>query len=416
MTLLRMQGGTQLHGKVRVQGAKNAVLPMLSAALMAQGEVVLRECPHLTDIENMLRILSKLGCGAAWRGNDIHIRPGEDCGWEIPEELSGLLRSSIFLLGPVLARCGRAETAYPGGCEIGLRPIDLHLKGLRALGAQIVEEHGRIRCLAEKGLRGAPVVLDMPSVGATENIMMAACLAKGTTTIYNAAMEPEIADIARLLGCMGAKIEGAGTGTIRIKGVSSLAGADYRPMPDRIAAGTFMAAAAAAGGQICVEGARPDDLRAVIGKFREAGCEIEEGEDRIEIGRHGLFRAFSVSTQPHPGFPTDLQSPFLAAACVAQGTSVITENLFESRFGTAAQLRRMGADISVRDRTALVRGGMLWGAKVTAADLRAGAALVVAGLAAEGYTEIDGAERIDRGYERLEQDLAALGAKIRRVD
>lgn len=415
MTLLRMQGGRPLSGRIRVQRAKNAVLPMLAAALMAEGEVVLRDCPRLTDVENMCKILRRLGCTVGWQKNDIHIVSGEHVSFEIPEDLSGLLRSSVFLLGPIIARCSRAEAAYPGGCEIGLRPIDQHLKGLRALGVDIREEHGRILCRAE-GLRGANIVLEFPSVGATENIMMAACLAKGETTIYNAAMEPEIADLAQLLRHMGAKISGAGTGTIRVQGVSRLNGADHTPMPDRIAAGTLMAAAAVTGGSVCVEGARAEEMRAVIEKFREAGCAVEEGEDSLSIERSGPLKPVQLSTQPYPGFPTDLQSPFLSMACAAQGVSVIVENLFENRFGAAAQLRRMGADIAVHGRTALVRGGRLLGTRVTAGDLRAGAALVVAGLAAEGYTEIDGVDRIDRGYERLEQDLAALGAKIWRVE
>ncbi|MDO4739240.1 MAG: UDP-N-acetylglucosamine 1-carboxyvinyltransferase [Eubacteriales bacterium] len=415
MSLLRMQGGLPLEGSVRLQRSKNAVLPMLAAAVMARGEVILEDCPALSDVENMLRILRRLGCAARRQGRDIHIAPGDGQIWEIPEELSGLLRSSVFLLGPIIARCGRAEAAYPGGCEIGLRPIDLHLKGLRALGVEIAEEHGRIRCRAER-LQGASVALDFPSVGATENVMMAACLAKGTTTICNAAMEPEIEDLAGLLRCMGARIRGAGSPTIEIEGVSELRGARYRPMPDRIAAGTFMAATAAAGGHVRIEGARAQDLRAVIEKFREAGCEVVEEEGAVTIGRTGPLKPFTISTRPYPGFPTDLQSPFLALACLARGTSTVEENLFENRFGAAAQLRRMGAEIALHDRTALIRGGRLTGARVCAGDLRAGAALVAAGLAAEGCSEIEGVERIERGYEHLEEDLAALGAKIRRVD
>lgn len=415
MTLFRMQGGVPLHGSVQVQAAKNAVLPMLAGALMAQGDVVLKDCPHLTDVENMLRILARLGCLCTWKGNDIHIRPADAQGWEIPEDLSGLLRSSIFLLGPIAARFRKAAVAYPGGCEIGLRPIDLHLKGLRALGVEIEEGHGRIECRAEK-LKGAVIVLDFPSVGATENIMMAACLAKGKTVIHNAAMEPEISDLAAFLGRMGAKISGAGTGRIEIDGVKELSGAVYRPMPDRIAAGTLLTAAAAAGGEVRVEGARAEDMRAVIGKLREAGCDTDEGEGYVALQKRGAPKAFRLSTQPYPGFPTDMQSQFMAMACVSRGTSVITENLFENRLGVAAQLRRMGAQITVGERTALVHGGKLTGARVTAGDLRAGAALVIAALAAEGYSEIGGVELIDRGYDRLDCDLRKLGAKIWRAD
>lgn len=414
MTILRMQGGAQLGGSVRVQRAKNAVLPMLAGALMARDETVLTDCPRLSDVENMLRILEKLGCGCTWHGRDIHIRPQSACSWEIPEDLSGLLRSSIFLLGPIVARFGRAAVAYPGGCEIGLRPIDLHLKGLRALGVQIREEFGRILC-ETKGLCGANIVLDFPSVGATENIMMAACLARGTTVLHNAAMEPEIADLAAFLNAMGARISGAGTGRIEITGVAALGGARYTPMPDRIAAGTLLTACAAAGGEIQLLDARAEDLRAVTGKLREAGCEIEEAEGAISLRRQGALRAFQISTQPYPGFPTDMQSLFTALACLAQGTSIVVENLFENRFGIAAQMRRMGADISVNQSTAVIHGGRLTGARVTAGDLRAGAALVVAGLAAEGYSEMDGVDKIDRGYERLEDDLSALGARIWRV-
>jgi len=415
MTLLRMQGGAPLRGSVRVQTAKNAVLPILAAALMAQDDVVLKDCPHLTDVENMLRILKRLGCACEWHGNDIHIRPAQAQGWEIPEDLSGLLRSSIFLLGPIAARFRRAAVAYPGGCEIGLRPIDLHLKGLRALGVEICEGHGRIECRAER-LQGAVIVLDFPSVGATENIMMAACLAKGKTVIHNAAMEPEIGDLAAFLSRMGAKIAGAGTGRIEIDGAEELSGAVFRPMPDRIAAGTLLCAAAAAGGEIRLDGARAEDMRAVIGKLREAGCDTDEGEGYVSLQSGGAPRAIRLSTQPYPGFPTDMQSQFMAVACVSRGTGVIVENLFENRLGTAAQLRRMGAQITVSQRTALIHGGRLTGARVTAGDLRAGAGLVIAGLAAEGYSEIEGVDKIDRGYEALEKDLSALGAKIWRVD
>ncbi len=414
MAILRMQGARELRGILQVQRAKNAVLPMLAGALLAGGETVLADCPRLSDVENMLKILRSLGCECLWRGKDIHIRADAATRWEIPEDLSGLLRSSIFLLGPIVARFGRAAVAYPGGCEIGLRPIDLHLKGLRALGVEIREEFGRIIC-ETKGLSGAEIMLDFPSVGATENILMAACLAKGVTRIHNAAMEPEIADLAAFLNRLGAKIRGAGTGQIEITGVDSLCGAKYTPMPDRIAAGTYLCAAAACGGEIRLENARPGDLRAVIGKLREAGCEIGEEEGAISLERRGKLRAVAVSTMPHPGFPTDMQSQFLAMACVSRGVSMIVENLFENRFGAAAQLRRMGADISVNRSTAVVRGGTLSGARVLAGDLRAGAALAVAGLAAQGYTEIAGVDKIDRGYENLEGDLSALGAKIWRV-
>lgn len=415
MAILRMQGGRELHGEAEVQRAKNAVLPMLAGAVMTREETVLADCPHIADVENMLEILRRIGCKCFWQGRDIHIVPKDADRWEIPEDLSGRLRSSIFLLGPLVTRFGRACAAYPGGCEIGLRPIDLHLRALAALGVHIEEEYGRVVCTAEQGLTGAEIVLDLPSVGATENAMMAACLAKGRTRIHNAAMEPEIADLAALLCKMGAQIGGAGTGSIVIDGVRELHGARHTPMPDRIAAGTLLTACAATGGQIALKNARAEDMQAVTGKLREAGCEIWESGDRLCMKSSGAPRAFMLSTRPYPGFPTDMQSQFCALACVAQGVSVIEENLFENRFGIAAQLGRMGAKITVRQSTAVIRGGRLTGAKVTAGDLRAGAALVIAGLAADGYSEIETAERIDRGYERLEETLCALGARIWRV-
>ena len=318
------------------------------------------------------------------------------------------------MMGSLITRFGRATVTYPGGCEIGLRPIDLHLKGLRRLGVEIREEHGRIDCDGRRRHAG-DVLLDFPSVGATENLMMAAVLTKGETIIRNAAREPEIVDLQGFINAMGGKVSGAGSSIVRIRGVDSLHGAAYRPIADRITAGTLLAAAAMTGGEIALDGFSGDSMDAVLAKLREAGCLINESGDGLTLSAPRRLRAVDVFTQPYPGFPTDMQAQMMALCCVAEGTSIIVENVFESRFSHAAQLVRMGADITVHHRTAVVRGGRLTGARVTARDLRAGAALVLAALAADGMTEVENVSLIDRGYERLEETLAALGARIRRV-
>ena len=415
MALFRIEGGAPLCGAARVQTAKNAVLPILAAALLADGDVTVLDCPVLSDVESMLEILRTLGCGCERRGRDVVVRPQTACRWEIPEGSSRLLRSSIFLLGPIAARFGKAQVAYPGGCEIGLRPIDLHIKGLRALGVDVREEGGMVVCEAGR-LRGSEIVLDFPSVGATENIMMAATLAEGETTIHNAAREPEVRDLAHFLSAMGARVDGAGSGRIAIRGVKRLRGVAYRPMPDRIEAGTLLAAAAATGGEIALSGARPGDLRAVLEKLRETGCRVDAEGEGILLRAAREPRAVDVTTQPYPGFPTDMQAQMMALCAVSRGTGIIRENLFENRYGHAAELRRMGADIVVHGRTAVVRGGRLRGARVAAGDLRGGAALVIAAIAAEGESRVEGLEHIDRGYEHLEVKLASLGAKIARIE
>ena len=414
MDVFRICGGNPLSGSVRIGSAKNAVLPILAAAMLTDGAVTVRECPELVDVGNMLAILQMLGCSTQRRGGDVLVDAGAAHSWDMPDELSKKIRSSIFMLGPLIGRFRRACVTYPGGCDIGLRPIDLHLKGLRALGVKIREEHGRIYCDGE-GLRGGEVYLDLPSVGATENVMMASVLAEGKTHIYNAAREPEIADLERFINAMGGKVRGAGTDVITVEGVTRLSGAEFTPVADRIVAGTLMAACAAARGEITLTNAPCADLVSPIAKLRDAGCEVETEGNALLMRTRGKLKPIDISTQCYPGFPTDLQAQFMALMCTIDGAGMVVENLFESRFGHAAQLMRMGADIYVRGRLAVVRGGRLTGAKVTACDLRGGAALVIAGLAAEGVTEVCGCGMIDRGYERFEDMLGCLGGDIVRI-
>lgn len=414
MDVFRIMGGTRLSGRVRLSGAKNAVLPILAAALLTDEPVVLKDCPRLKDVSNMLSILQTLGCTYQRREDEILVDASGAQGWEMPGELSKQLRSSIFMMGSILGRFRRATVTYPGGCEIGLRPIDLHLSGLRALGVRISEAHGMIYCDGSD-MRGGEVQLDFPSVGATENVMMAAVLSKGQTVIHNAAREPEIEDLQNFINAMGGKVRGAGSSTIFIEGVSALHGAVYSPLPDRIVAGTLMAAAAATGGELELDNVHMGDLAAVSDKMRQAGCEIETRDNALTLRAPRILRPVRISTQPFPGFPTDMQAQMMAMACLAQGTSVIVENVFENRFAQASQLRRMGADILIHDRTAVIHGGRLTGASVASRDLRGGAALVIAALAAEGVSEVSNVEFIDRGYDALECTLSALGAQIQRL-
>ena len=407
-----VSGGRRLCGELEVGCAKNAVLPILAAAMLTDTPVTVEDCPDLVDARNMLSILETLGCRVEARGRDVVLDASRAENHEMPEKLSKRLRSSIFLLGPLVARFGRARVSYPGGCEIGQRPIDLHLKGLRALGVQIRETHGMIECDGAR-LRGADVYLDFPSVGATENVMMAAVLARGRTTIHNAAREPEIRDLQNFINALGGKVRGGGTDCVTVEGVRSLGGACYRPLPDRIVAGTLLAAAAVTRGEVFLRRVCPGDLGAVLDKLRQAGCAVEAEEETIFL-RARTLKPFEVSTQPFPGFPTDLQAQFMALACAAEGASVIVENVFENRFAHAAQLRRMGADIFLSGRLAVVRGGRLYGAEVQAGDLRGGAALVIAGLAASGETVVDNIGVIDRGYESFENMLGELGADMAR--
>ncbi len=412
--MYRVIGGRRIAGEVRVGCAKNAVLPILAATILTREPVTIEDCPELSDVKNMLAILETLGCHIQAMPEGVWIDAGCAGRYEMPEHLSKQLRSSIFMLGPLIGRFRRAKVTYPGGCEIGQRPIDLHLKGLRALGVTIREEHGMIYCDGQK-LRGAEVYLDFPSVGATENVMMAAVLARGETTIHNAAREPEIRDLQDFINRLGGRVRGGGTDCVRVQGVDALVGASYRPLPDRIVAGTLLAAAAATRGELTLRDVVSSDLGAVTDKLRQAGCDLQIEEDRISLAAQGKLKPFEISTQPFPGFPTDLQAQFMALACAIEGASVIVENVFENRFAHAAQLRRMGADIFLSNRLAVVRGGKLQGARVQAGDLRGGAALVIAALAAEGESVIENVELIDRGYASLEKTLSRLGAQIRRI-
>lgn len=417
MECFKIQGGVRLSGSTRLCGAKNAVLPILAAAMLARGRVVLTGCPDITDVRNMLEILRTLGCAATFEDGVIEIDPTGACRWEMPSLISKELRSSIFMLGPVLARFGQATFTFPGGCEIGLRPINLHLAGLRQLGANITEENGLIHC--KGALHGDDVHLDTPSVGATENVMMAAVLAKGRTVIYNAAKEPEIVDLARFIKAIGGKVRGAGTDCIAIDGVeqSALHGAEYTPMSDRILAGTLMAAAGITCGDVYIDNVRYADLGAVCVKMKEMGVSITRDEGGLRVKGPSSLNAFrTLETQPFPGFPTDMQAQMMAMSTVAGGVSMIVENLFESRFGHAGELMSMGADIVVRDRMAIITGvNTLYGATVTARDLRGGAALTIAGLKAQGETVVENIRLVDRGYERFEETLRALGANVVRT-
>ena len=412
----RVQGGEKIEGRIRLTGAKNAVLPILAASLLPEGDTVIRDCPDIRDVHAMAGILETLGCACIWEDGTVRIQNGGLCRWEMPEGLSKQIRSSIFLLGPILGRMRRAMVPYPGGCEIGLRPIDLHLKGLRALGVRIVDEGGAI-CCDGREMHAGNVYFDYPSVGATENVMMAAALLPGLTTIHNAAREPEIEDLQGFINRMGGCVRGAGTQLIEIDGGRPLKGVSYTPIPDRIVAGTLMCAAAITGGGIEIDNVRPRDLNPVSDKLREMGCRIGETDKTLTLNAPERLRAFSLlQTQPHPGFPTDMQTQMLATACLAEGASVIVENVFENRLSHVADLCRMGADIRVSGRTAVVRGVFaLRGQRVTARDLRGGAALVLAGLAAEGETLVENIALVDRGYARLEEMLSSLGAQIRRV-
>jgi UDP-N-acetylglucosamine 1-carboxyvinyltransferase len=410
---LAIEGGHRLTGTVRVHGAKNAALPILAASVLAQGESVLEDVPDLQDIRVMLTILGQLGAKVERAGSAVRVDASSLQSTVVPDQLMRQMRSSIFLMGPILARYGKVRVSTPGGCTIGSRPIDLHLKGLRALGAKIEEQHGYIDCTASR-LRGASIFLDLPSVGATENLIMAAVLAEGTTLIGNAAREPEIVDLAGYLNAMGAKICGAGETTVVIEGVDRLQAKRYRIIPDRIVTGTLMLAAAITGGDVKLTNSNAAHLGAVINKLLEAGVEVNAQDDTIQVKSDGRPRAIDhIRTDYYPGFPTDLQSPFMALLTLAKGTSVITESVFEGRYKHVSELRRMGAKIKVDLRTAFVVGvPELSGAVLEATDLRAGAALILAGLAAKGKTYVEHVHHIDRGYERVEDLFRSIGAKI----
>ena len=411
-----MVGGRPLEGTVRISGAKNASLPALCAALLTEEPVRLRNVPEVRDIRTMGRVLSALGAEVEFRvGGVVEVRARRLTSLEAPYELVKTMRASVLVLGPVLAREGRARVSLPGGCAIGARPINLHLLALEKMGATIGVEHGYVEARAER-LRGAEIYFDTVTVTGTENLLMAASRAEGETVLRNAACEPEVRDLADLLNAMGAKIEGAGTSTIRIEGVRSLGGAEHRVIPDRVETGTYLAACAIAGGEIEVRDCHPPHLEAVIEKLRETGLRIEEGPDNLRVRSPRTLQAASVTTLPHPGFPTDMQAQYMVLMTQAAGVSTITESIFENRYMHVAELERMGAHVRVEGRTALVTGPTpLSGAQVMATDLRASACLVLAGLGARGETIVDRVYHLDRGYYRIDEKLRGLGADIERI-
>ncbi|MDY6796892.1 MAG: UDP-N-acetylglucosamine 1-carboxyvinyltransferase [Actinomycetota bacterium] len=410
-----ISGGNPLRGEVCVSGAKNSVLKLMAASLLTSEECVINNVPRITDVEVMVDVLRYLGVEVDWEGETLRIRSGEFDVREAPYQLVRRMRASIVVLGPIVARWGEARVAIPGGCNIGSRKIDMHLKGLVDLGADISSEHGYIKVMSSR-LRGAHILLDFPSVGATENLMMAACGAEGTTRIENAAREPEIRDLADFLISMGAGIRGAGTPVVEVDGPVELRGTEHAAIGDRIEAGTLAVAAAVTRGDVGIGGVNPEHLSLVLEKLREIGVEVDEGDDRLRVAGRGDYRSVDAATLPFPGFPTDLQPQMMVLMSLAGGTSVITENVFESRFMFVDELNRMGCDIKIEGHHAIVRGvGRLSGAEVCAPDLRAGAALVLAGLAAEGDTHLVDIHHVDRGYEGLEDKLSGLGAEIRRV-
>lgn len=417
MDRLEITGGERLSGEVRISGAKNSALPILAAALLAEEPVVLENVPHLNDVTTTLNLLRRMGVEIICHdGVRLEIDAVNISDFLAPYELVKTMRASVLVLGPLLSRFGRADVSLPGGCAIGARPINLHVAGLRAMGAEITIDNGFIRARAER-LKGAHIVLDTVTVTGTENLMMAAVLARGETVIENAAREPEVVDLANFLQRMGAQIEGPGTDTILIQGVETLHGTSYSVLPDRIESGTYLVAAAITGGRVKIKGTRPDHLEAVLSKLQEAGATVQRGSDWIELDMAGRRpTAVNLHTSPYPGFPTDMQAQFCALNAVAAGTGTIIETIFENRFMHAQELQRLGADLLVEGNTVVIRGvERLAGAPVMATDLRASASLVLAGLAAEGVTIVERIYHIDRGYERLEEKLALLGAEIRRL-
>ena len=416
MDKLVIQGGVPLTGEVRISGAKNAALPILCAALLTPGTLRLQNVPHLRDVTTMLNLLAQMGVEVSLDEKlGVGLKAAKLHNLSAPYELVKTMRASILVLGPMITRFGEARVSLPGGCAIGQRPVDLHIKGLQAMGAQIDIDQGYILARAAR-LKGAHIVLDLITVTGTENLMMAAVLAEGVTVIENAAREPEVTDLAECLITMGARIKGAGSDVITIEGVKELQGATYRVMPDRIEIGTFLCAAAATGGEIKLKGTRLNILDAVIGKLQEAGAQVEHGDDWIRLSTNGDLKSVSLRTAPYPAFPTDMQAQFMALNSVAEGTAVVTETIFENRFMHVQELRRLGADIEVEGNTAIVRGvSGLQGANVMATDLRASASLVLAGLVAKGETLVDRVYHLDRGYECIEEKLNQLGARIKRA-
>jgi UDP-N-acetylglucosamine 1-carboxyvinyltransferase len=413
-----VRGGKRLNGTVRVEGAKNAVLPIIAAALLASdGKNVLSEVPVLSDVYTINEVLRHLNAEVVFENNQVTIDASKELNIEAPFEYVRKMRASVQVMGPLLARNGRARIALPGGCAIGSRPIDQHLKGFEAMGAKVQVGNGFVEAYVEGELKGAKIYLDFPSVGATENIMSAATLAKGTTILENAAKEPEIVDLANFLNAMGAKVRGAGTGTIRIEGVDKLYGGNHSIIPDRIEAGTFMVAAAITGGDILIENAVPEHLRSITAKMEEMGVKVIEENEGVRVIGPDKLKAVDIKTMPHPGFPTDMQSQMMALLLQADGTSMITETVFENRFMHVEEFRRMNADIKIEGRSVIMNGpNSLQGAEVGATDLRAAAALILAGLVSEGYTRVTELKHLDRGYVDFHKKLAALGATIERVN
>lgn len=415
MSKLVICGGHKMEGEIDVQGAKNAVLPILAAAILSDGKNIIYNCPNLSDVETTISVLENLGCRVKREGSSIEVDSSTISGYTIPDDLMRKMRSSIVFLGAIIAKCKKAEVSMPGGCEIGNRPIDLHLKALRQLGVEITESHGFIHCDGGN-MHPANIHLDFPSVGATENTMLAACNLEGTTVIDNAAREPEIVDLEKFLNRMGAKVSGAGSDTVVIEGVHKLYGACHTIIPDRIVAATYLACAMASGGSIVLKKADSSHMGAMLNVLRDMGAKIYTDKDKIVLlPAKNLKSIGTIKTMPYPGFPTDIQSPFMALCTQCMGASVFVENIFENRFQHIEELMRMGADIKTDGRVAVVMGKTeLSGANVIAKELRGGAALVVAGVCAEGVTEIENVKFIDRGYERIEKVLSSCGINIKR--
>lgn len=417
MDKLVINGSKRLTGEIEVHGSKNSVLPILAACVLSQGENIIHNCPILSDVDAALKILVELGCKVKREEHTVCVDSSGVNGFEISDSLMREMRSSVIFLGAILGRTGKAVLSTPGGCEIGLRPIDMHISAMEQLGAEVFEEHGRLHFECKNGLHGARVILPFPSVGATENIMIASCVAKGTTVITNAAREPEISDLADFLNGCGAKIHGAGDSTITIDGVERLTATTHTVIPDRIAASTYLLAGAITHGRVCIKEIIPAHLGALIPVLKQSGCDISVSNRWICISSPPrLSRVKTVRTMPYPGFPTDVQAPLTAMLSVADGTSVVVENIFECRYKHVSELIRLGAKINVEGRTAVIEGvPYLTGASVVSPDLRGGFALVIAGLAAKGETVISGVEHIDRGYENPEKLLSALGADVKRI-
>ncbi len=417
MGKLLVEKSPPLRGRVRISGAKNSTLPIIAASLLGTEDIILRDVPRLKDVDVICEVLSSLGSEVEFLDeNTLRINSKNIDRYETPYELMSKMRASFLVMGPLLTRVGKTKTSLPGGCAIGTRPIDLHLKGFKALGAEVDVDHGYIGAYADK-LVGDRIYLDFPSVGATENVMMAAVSAEGETIIDNAAMEPEIVDLANFLNKLGANVKGAGTSSIRVKGVEKLGGGEHSIIPDRIEAGTFMVASAITNGDILIENVIPSHIKPIIAKLRETGAEVIENGDKIRVIGRKDINAVDVKTLPYPGFPTDMQAQFMALMSVSKGTSVVIETVFENRFMHVDELKRMGADIKIDGRSAILQGvDSLMSAPVKATDLRAGAALVLAGLVADGVTEVDNIYHIDRGYDGIEKKIAKLGGRISRSE